>query len=65
MGVVERCLTLDVLGEHHLPAVHLNELNTAQDLVHESDAPVSNHHTLLTEIRCHARGQHLREIIIK
>lgn len=64
MGVVERCLTLNAVGKRRLPAVHLNELNTTQDLVHQSDALVRNPHTLLTEIRCHAGGQHLWELIM-
>lgn len=61
--LVECCLTLDVVGKRRLPAVHLNELHAAQDLVHQLDAPVRNHHTPFTEIRSQAWGQHLQERI--
>lgn len=63
VGVAERRLTLEVVWKRSFPAVHLNELYRAQDFVHQPDAPVRNHHTLLTEIRCQAGGQHLRDII--
>lgn len=52
-------LTLNVPREGFLPTVHLDELYAAQDLVHQSHAPVSHCHALSAEIRGHPGRQHL------
>lgn len=52
-------LTVNVLCKGVFPAVHLDELYAAQDLVHEPHAPVSDRHALLAEIRRQPRCQHL------
>lgn len=56
-------LTLYVACKGWFPEVHLNELDTAEDLVHQSDALVRDRHTPLPEIGRQARGQHLQEKI--
>lgn len=56
---IAESLTVDVLCKGVFPAVHLDELYAAQDLVHEPHAPVSDRHALLAEIRRKPRCQHL------
>lgn len=53
--------TVDIAGESWFPAVHLYELDAAQDLMHQSDAPVCDRHTSLSEVSCQSRGLHLHE----
>ena len=52
-------LTAYVLGEDILPAVHLDELDAAEDLVHEPHAPVRHGHALPAKVRRQTRCQHL------
>lgn len=44
-------LTVNILCKGIFPAIHLDELYAAQDLIHQSHAPVGHHHTSLTKIR--------------
>lgn len=52
-------LTVNILSEGILPAVHLDELYAHQDLVHQPDAPVGYRHALLAEIRRQSGCEHL------
>lgn len=52
-------LTVNILSEGILPAVHLDELYAHQDLVHQPDAPVGYCHALLAEIRRQSGCEHL------
>lgn len=58
----ELWLTVDVAGEGGFPAVHLNELDAVEDLIHQSDTPVRDYHTFLAEVGCQPGGQHLHEM---
>lgn len=53
---------MDVAGEGCFPAVHLNELDAAEDLIHQSDTQVRDYHTFLAEVGRQPRGQHLQEM---
>lgn len=52
-------LTVDILSEGVLPAVHLDELYAHQDLIHQPHSPVSHRHALLAEIRRQSGCEHL------
>lgn len=52
-------LTVNILSEGILPAVHLDELYAHQDLVHQPDTPVGDCHALLAEIRRQSGCEHL------
>lgn len=52
-------LTVNILSEGVLPAVHLDELYAHQDLIHQPHSPVSHRHALLAEIRRQSGCEHL------